>query len=60
MIYCSFQAYDAISMAGTLTKFEYSKKITIAFQRRFRQDVVNGVVDQECLIISENLIKKFN
>jgi len=43
-----------------LNKFQYSKKITIAFQRRFRQDVINGVVDQECLIISENLIKKFN
>ena len=31
-----------------------------AFQRRFRQDLINGIIDQECLIISENLVKKFN
>tara|TARA_Y100000992_G_C21158393_1_gene439775 strand:+ start:26 stop:772 length:747 start_codon:yes stop_codon:yes gene_type:complete len=36
------------------------KKLTIAFQRRFRQDLVNGKIDQECLLISKNLIKKFN
>ena len=35
------------------------KKLTIAFQMRFRQELVNGVVDKECLIISKNLIKKF-
>ena len=38
---------------------KYSKKLTIAFQRRFRQDLINGIVDKECLIISKNLIKKF-
>ena len=27
-----------------------------AFQRRFRQDLINGVIDQECLIISKKLI----
>ena len=36
------------------------KKIIIAFQRRFRQDLVNGIIDQECLLISKNLIKKIN
>lgn len=30
-----------------------------AFQRRFRQELVNGKIDKECLIISENLAKKF-
>ncbi|MBD1166112.1 ABC transporter substrate-binding protein, partial [Pelagibacterales bacterium SAG-MED10] len=27
-----------------------------AFQRRFRQDLVNGLVDKECFLISKNLI----
>ena len=30
-----------------------------AFQRRFRQDLINGIIDQECLMISNNLVKKF-
>ena len=40
-----------------LNKYKYSKLLTIAFQRRFRQELVNGIIDQECLIISNNLIK---
>ena len=28
-----------------------------AFQRRFRQRLVNGISDQECLILSKNLLK---
>ena len=31
-----------------------------AFQRRFRQELIDGKIDRECLIISNNLIKKFN
>ena len=31
-----------------------------AFQRRFRQELINGKIDQECLLISENLAKKLN
>ena len=31
-----------------------------AFQRRFRQELINGKIDQECLLISENLLKKLN
>ena len=31
--------------------------IVKAFQRRFRQDLVNGKIDNECFIISKNLIK---
>ena len=27
-----------------------------AFQRRFRQNLINGKMDQECLLISENLL----
>jgi N-acetylmuramoyl-L-alanine amidase len=36
---------------------KYTKIITKAFQRRFRQDQINGIIDQECLMISENLAK---
>ena len=39
-------------------KYKYSKLLITAFQRRFRQELVNGIIDQECLVISENLIKK--
>tara|TARA_Y200000002_G_scaffold365266_1_gene355011 strand:- start:119 stop:862 length:744 start_codon:yes stop_codon:yes gene_type:complete len=31
--------------------------LTKAFQRRFRQDLINGKVDKECFLISESLIK---
>ena len=33
------------------------KKLTIAFQRRFRQEKINGKIDMECLLISKNLLK---
>ena len=29
-----------------------------AFQRRFRQSLINGFSDQECLLISKNLLKQ--
>jgi len=35
----------------------YTKIITKAFQRRFRQNQINGIIDQECLMISKNLAK---
>ena len=38
----------------------FLKKLTMAFQRRFRQKLVNGIVDEECLIISKNLVKKLS
>ena len=31
--------------------------IVKAFQRRFRQSLVNGICDKECLILSKNLLK---
>ena len=49
-----------------LFKIGYTKKVlnkktlVRAFQRRFRQELINGKIDQECLIISQNLVKKFN
>jgi len=38
---------------------KYSRILTIAFQRRFRQKLINGIIDKECLLISKNLINKF-
>ena len=38
----------------------YLKLLTIAFQRRYRQELINGIIDQECLLISKKLTKKFN
>ena len=32
------------------------KYLTLAFQRRFRQSLVNGKIDKECLLISKNLL----
>ena len=43
-----------------INKNKYNKIITFAFQRRFRQELVNGKIDKECLLISENLVKKLN
>lgn len=34
------------------------KKIIQAFQRRFRQELINGKIDSECLMISNKLVKK--
>ena len=60
--------YDEIYFLKNLYKIGYSKvlnknrnkniKLLIkAFQRRFRQDLVNGIIDEECLLISKNLTK---
>ena len=38
-------------------KFQKNMKyLTLAFQRRFRQSLVNGKIDKECLLISNNLL----
>jgi N-acetylmuramoyl-L-alanine amidase len=39
-------------------KNNYLIKIIKAFQRRFRPEIVNGKIDKECLIISQNLVKQ--
>ncbi|MDA9789307.1 N-acetylmuramoyl-L-alanine amidase [Candidatus Pelagibacter sp.] len=43
-----------------LKKDEFSNFLISAFQRRFRQELINGKIDQECLLISKNLAKKLN
>ena len=59
--------YNNLSKIGyIIKKTENSKNrklkkyIVKAFQRRFRQELVNGKLDKECLIISNNLAKKFS
>ena len=44
---------------NNVKKFKSHKNIkylTLAFQRRFRQSLVNGKIDKECLLISRNLL----
>ena len=43
-----------------INKNKYNKYITVAFQRRFRQELINGKIDKECFVISENILKKLN
>jgi len=42
---------------SNFNKIKYKKILTVAFQRRFRQELINGIIDQECLFISKNLLK---
>ena len=41
-----------LSRKGNLTK------ITKEFQRHYRKDLINGIIDKECLIIAKNISKK--
>ena len=44
---------------NTIKGLQFSKNLkylTMAFQRRFRQNLVNGKIDKECLLISKNLL----
>ena len=43
-----------------LNKNSYSKNLTKAFQRRFRPELIDGKIDKECLLISTNLLKKYD
>ena len=59
--------YNNLSKIGYVMKKTQNSKnskfnnyIVKAFQRRFRQELINGKLDKECLIISNNLAKKFS
>ena len=46
--------YDKLKSQNYVSK----KRILLkAFQRRYRQNLINGLADQECLLISKNLLK---
>ena len=62
--------YDELNFLKNLYKIGYSRvlnknrnkniKLLIkVFQRRFRQNLVNGIIDEECLLISKNIAQKF-
>jgi len=46
--------------SSNLGKNKCLNYIIKAFQRRYRQNLIDGKIDQECLIISQNLIKKLH
>ena len=39
-------------------KTKFFTRTTKAFQRHFRRQLINGILDKECLIIADNLAKK--
>ena len=43
-----------------LNKNTYLRDVTKAFQQRFRQEAIDGKIDKECLLISSNLLKRYN
>jgi len=43
-----------------INKDRYLKSLSKAFQRRFRPEQIDGKTDRECLLISINLLKKYN
>ena len=40
---------------NNVKKNRYLIFVIKAFQRRFRPQLINGIIDQECLLISKNL-----
>ena len=42
---------------NNVKKGQYLVFLIKAFQRRFRQELIDGKIDQECLLISQNLIQ---
>ena len=59
--------FNNLFKIGYLKKFPkntgkegYLNCIIEAFQRRYRQDLIDSKIDQECLLISQNLMKKFH
>ena len=43
---------------SNFNRISFDQIISKAFQRRFRPEIINGKIDQECLLISQNLVKK--
>ena len=43
-----------------IKKDKFLNFVVRSFQRRFRPELINGKIDQECLLISQNLLNKLN
>ena len=50
----------SIKNPTNIKKDKFLNFIITTFQRRFRQELINGKIDNECLLISKNLAKKLN
>ena len=46
--------YQSVNFTNSNKSVKFLAK---AFQRRFRQDLINGIIDKECFLISKNLLK---
>ena len=42
---------------SNIDRLKYKNNLVKAFQRKFRQNLINGKIDKECLLISNNLVK---
>ncbi len=57
-----FKFYKYLDKIGYFTKsLNNNKKLKLvkSFQRRYRQKLINGKIDRECLIIAEKLSKLY-
>ena len=43
-----------------ISKIKYLRELVKTFQRRYRQELIDGKIDRECLLISKNILKRFN
>jgi N-acetylmuramoyl-L-alanine amidase len=50
----------SIKNVKRIKKDKFLNLLILAFQRRFRQELINNKIDQECLLISQNLAQKLN
>ena len=55
-----FKYLKKIGYFVKIIKKQNSSKLVKSFQRRFRQDLIDGIIDKECLNISINLVKNLN
>ena len=53
-----FKNLHKIGYCFSIKKRSFLTKIVRAFQRHYRKELINGLVDRECLIIAQNLSKK--
>ena len=50
--------YKNLNKIGYTKKILNKKNYVMSFQRKYRQNLINGKIDKECLLISKNLAKK--
>ncbi len=52
------QNLKSIGYCISVNNKSFFRKNLKAFQRHYRKELINGILDKECLIISKNLLKK--